>query len=250
MADIPDYRGNSPGRSPDPPLSPGDAPRHTPRLTFLSYSVIVLMAVLWPILSFILGGFQLESARELGNPIVEIYLPTIVIQLFVLGMVVLALRSEEGAPSTIGLAGFNRWTPLAGISFLIAANIMLLTIQTFILSQSPDSLSDITPLLPQTLMQRLVWALLCVVVAVSEEITFRGYLITRVATLAGGRRWVGVVVATMAFASGHIYQGLGGFVLIFIYGLMFSALFLKTRSLFPGMIAHFLQDIAAMFLAS
>ncbi len=209
---------------------------------------MLLMAVIWPVSAFFIGDAQLAVAENLTSVTREIYLPTILIQLFVLGMVSLAMRSEDATPRSVGLSGFNPWSPFIGVGFLIAANVVLLTIQTLILSQSPTSISDVTPLLPSTLAERLVWTLLCLVVSVSEEVTFRGYLITRLTLLFRGRLWIGVILSTMAFASGHLYQGIGGFILIFVYGLMFAGLYFRTQSLYPGIVAHFLQDFAAMFL--
>lgn len=85
-------------------------------------------------------------------------------------------------------------------------------------------------------------------VAVTEEITFRGYLLSRITRLAGGRVWIAVFVSSAAFASGHLYQGLGGFALIFVYGLLFAGLVLYSRSLYPAIIAHFLQDVSVLFV--
>ncbi len=209
---------------------------------------MLLMAVIWLVSAFFIGDAQLAVAQDLNSVTREIYLPTILLQLFVLGIVVLAMRSEDAAPRSVGLSGFSSWSPLIGVGFLIASNIVLLTIQTLILSQSPTSISDVTPLLPSTLTERLVWTLLCAVVSVSEEVTFRGYLITRLTVLFRGRLFIAVILSTLAFASGHLYQGIGGFVLIFVYGLMFAGLYLRTQSLYPGIVAHFLQDFAAMFL--
>lgn len=207
------------------------------------------MALVWPLASFLFVEDQLNLAQETADPIAEIYLPTIAVQLAMLLIVAIAVRSEHDSSSGIGLGRFRLWALPVGVSFLVAANFALLLLQNLVLSHAPASIAEITPLLPKSPGERSVWALLCVVVALSEEITFRGYLITRLTLLTGGRRWIGVLVSSIAFASGHLYQGLGGFVLIFVYGLMFAALFLATRSLYPGIIAHFLQDIAAIFVA-
>lgn len=246
MADYSDYRGDSPGAGPPAPVEPPPVPR----LTIISYAVLTLLALVWPLASFLFVEDQLNLAQETANPITEIYLPTMAFQLATLLIVAIAVRSERDSPSGIGLGRFRWWSLPVGITFLVAANFALMLLQNLVLSHAPASIAEITPLLPHTSGERSVWALLCVVVAFSEEITFRGYLITRLALLTGNRRWIGVLISSVAFASGHLYQGFGGFLLIFVYGLMFSALFLATRSLYPGIIAHFLQDIAATFVAN
>jgi membrane protease YdiL (CAAX protease family) len=211
---------------------------------------LTLLAVAWPLLSFVYLDSQLTLADEIINPAFEIYLPTIVVQLLILGLVLLAVRSEGDRPGAIGLSNFNRWTLLAGAGFLLVANFVLYLLHVALFAGSPASFAEISPLLPKSAQERVVWAFLCGVVAFSEEITFRGYLISRIGRLTGGRVWIGVLISSLAFASGHLYQGFGGFALIFVYGLMFAGLYLSTRSLFPGIIAHFLQDFAAMFLPS
>jgi membrane protease YdiL (CAAX protease family) len=144
--------------------------------------------------------------------------------------------------------GFSRWTILQAVAFVIAANLILSALQLALFTQSPGSFSEITNMIPRTSFARSIWVILCAIVAVSEEVTFRGYILTRITRLAGGRVWVGVLAATIAFASGHLYQGFGGLVIIAVYGLAFAGLYLYTGSLYPGIIAHFLQDVAILFV--
>jgi hypothetical protein len=187
-------------------------------------------------------------AEEISSALWEVYLPTIMLQVAVLLIVLIALRSEQSSVRNIGMTNFNRWTIPIAVLFLISANIILWALQSALLAHDPAHFADIMALLPESALDKSVWLMLCIVVAVSEEVTFRGYLLTRIAAIAGGRLWVGVVVSSLAFASGHLYQGIGGFVVIFVYGLMFAALFLGTRSIWPGLIAHFLQDAMVIFL--
>jgi uncharacterized protein len=212
------------------------------RFNLVSYLVLFLLAVVWPVSSFVFLGSQLNLLKDIADPITDLYYPTIAVQLLTLALVVIATRSERVNLADIGLHRFTRWTVLQGVVFLIAANMLLYLLQVAISVESPGSFSEITAIIPKTTYARLVWVILCAIVAVSEEMAFRGYILTRVTRIAGGRSWVGVLVATIAFASGHLYQGLGGFAVIFVYGLMFAGLYLYTGSLLPGMVAHFLQD--------
>lgn len=218
------------------------------QLNVISYLLIGLLAVFWPLASFYFLEDQTQLAEEISSALWEVYLPTILLQLAVLLIVIIALRSEQSSMKDVGLKNFDRWTIPVGVMFLIGANLVLWVLQTVMLAHDPEHFSDIMSLLPESALDKIVWLLLCTVVAVSEEVTFRGYLLTRVASIAGGRLWVGVLISTLSFASGHLYQGIGGFILIFVYGLMFAALYLGTRSLWPGMIAHFLQDAMVILL--
>ena len=93
------------------------------------------------------------------------------------------------------------------------------------------------------------WLALSVTAAVCEEVAFRGYIITRIRGLFPKGGWIpAVLLSTAAFAAGHGYQGAAGLILLFVYGLMFCGLYLYTGSLWPAIIAHFIQDFSAIFL--
>ncbi|MBI5868080.1 MAG: CPBP family intramembrane metalloprotease, partial [candidate division Zixibacteria bacterium] len=102
-------------------------------------------------------------------------------------------------------------------------------------------------LLPVTNTERFYWILLSISAGVCEESCFRGFLLTQ------GKRlipWptVLVLVTSVAFGLGHLYQGVAGGVLIMVYGVMFCVLRLWRGSLWPGIWAHIWQDMGAMAL--
>jgi len=218
------------------------------KLTAVSYLTLLLLAVLWPLSSFVFLGSQLDMLKEVANPVNEVYYPTMIVQLITMLLVFVAVRSEKVNLSDLGMHGFSRWTILQAVVFVMAANLILSVLQLALFAQSPGSFNEITGIIPQTSFARWIWVILCAIVAVSEEMAFRGYILTRITRLAGGRVWVGVLTATIAFASGHLYQGVGGLVIIAIYGLMFAGLYLYTGSLYPGIIAHFLQDATILLV--
>jgi membrane protease YdiL (CAAX protease family) len=89
--------------------------------------------------------------------------------------------------------------------------------------------------------------LLLVVVAVSEEVIFRGYLIRRFAALL--RNPVAALVLSSAiFALGHGYERSGGVAGVGILGLIFGAIYLWRKSLIAPMVMHFIQDFIAMIV--
>ncbi len=235
---------------PQPSVSetPPTVPPPRSQLNLISYLLIGLLAVIWPLASFYFLDDQTRMAEEITSPLLEVYLPTIVLQLAVLLVVLIALRSEPASLRSIGFANYDRWSFPIAVLFFVVANIVMWILQVLLLSHDPTTFANITSILPDSALDKGVWVLLCAVVAVSEEVTFRGYLLTRISSLAGGRLWAGVIISTLAFASGHLYQGIGGFIVIFVYGMMFAALYLGTRSLWPGLIAHFLQDVIIIFL--
>lgn len=77
-----------------------------------------------------------------------------------------------------------------------------------------------------------------------EEVVVVGYLITRLRQTGWG------VAAAVAFSSVlrgtyHLYQGFGGFVGNAVMGVIFALFFLRTRRLWPLILAHTLLDIVA-----
>lgn len=250
MAPDSDRGGSGADHLEDPALALPDNsdPPLPPRPTIISYLVLGLLVVVWPLSAFYFLDSQLDLANEVVSPINEIYLPTMLVQILITGMIVIALRSEHARGANIGLKNFTRWSVPLAFGFLLMANIALASLQAIIATGSPESFVEFGALLPSTLGEKSVWVLLCAVVAICEEVTFRGYVMTRISQIAGGRIWLGVLVSTLSFASGHLYQGFGGFALIFVYGLMFCALCLYTGSLYPAIIAHFLQDVMVLFV--
>ena len=88
---------------------------------------------------------------------------------------------------------------------------------------------------------------LVIVVAVSEELIFRGYLIRRLQTATGSVA-AAVLLSAVVFAIGHGYEGSLGVVTVGIMGLIFSLIYLWRQSLVVPIVLHFLQDLIAIVL--
>ena len=90
----------------------------------------------------------------------------------------------------------------------------------------------------------LVWvAISWVIGGFSEEVIFRGFLITRLTTLFGGAKpavVIAVIIAGVFFGYLHFYnQGYRGFISAAIIGIVFGAMFfLFKRNLWPLVIVH------------
>jgi len=84
--------------------------------------------------------------------------------------------------------------------------------------------------------------LLVAVVAVVEETIFRGYLILRFRAVTGNLSFA-VILSTTIFTLGHNYEGGAGMATIAVLGLLFTALYLSTRSLIASIVVHFLFDL-------
>lgn len=102
-------------------------------------------------------------------------------------------------------------------------------------------------LLPQSGTEYALAFLLLIVVAVSEETIFRGYLLRRFSQLTGSR-WIGVAVTSAIFALGHAYQGSLGVVAVGVIGVILALVYLKRGSLVAPITMHFIQDFIGLII--
>jgi CAAX protease family protein len=88
----------------------------------------------------------------------------------------------------------------------------------------------------------LVWTF----AAFGEEISYRGYLLSRAAAALGGSStalWIGVVFSAVLFGFGHYYKGPSGVVDSGVAGLILGAAYmLSGRNLWAAVLAHGLID--------
>jgi membrane protease YdiL (CAAX protease family) len=129
-------------------------------------------------------------------------------------------------PLTLGMGLVGRLIRAAGLS----------------VPQEPPSF-----LIPSGGGQITIAFLFLVVVAVSEEVIFRGYLIRRFTALTRNPI-IALLISTAVFAMGHGYERAGGVVGVGILGLIFGAVYLWRGNLIAPMVMHFIQDFIGIIL--
>ena len=82
--------------------------------------------------------------------------------------------------------------------------------------------------------------------AIGEELLARGFLQHRLTGLTG--RYAALVLQALIFAVAHFYQGLSGIIQVFVVGLVFGAVRLRTHSLLPTILAHGAIDTLSITL--
>ncbi len=97
------------------------------------------------------------------------------------------------------------------------------------------------------LPQILLALLLVIVVAVSEETIFRGYLLLRFGATMGSMG-MAVISSSLIFSIGHGYEGSAGLVTVGVMGIALALVYLWRRSLVAPMVIHFLQDFIGIVL--
>jgi CAAX protease family protein len=86
---------------------------------------------------------------------------------------------------------------------------------------------------------------LAFVIAATEEMVFRGYLMTRFAQVTG-RWWFAGIASAAIFTLGHGYEGAAAFVAIGVFAVFVTALALWRRSLTAAIVLHFVFDALAI----
>src|SRR5262245_16966056 len=93
----------------------------------------------------------------------------------------------------------------------------------------------------------LLAAVLVAVVAVTEEIIFRRYLLLRFKTLLRSPA-LAVFLSSVIFSLGHGYEGSVGLVTVGVIGAVFAIIYLWRRSLVAPIVMHFLQNFLSIVL--
>ncbi len=85
----------------------------------------------------------------------------------------------------------------------------------------------------------------CLAIGFTEEMVWRGYLLTRIEALTGSA-WQAVALTSLGFGLVHLYQGVGGVINAGLVGLMCGGAFVATRRLAAVALAHGAYDLLVM----
>jgi membrane protease YdiL (CAAX protease family) len=173
------------------------------------------------------------------------YLRTIFFELVVLGIVAAGVGRYGG--SFQALFG-QRWESLRaflrdlgiGLGLWLAALVWVSVLGSH--TAPPDQ--SIRFLLPQNLLEALLWIALSIVAGISEEAVYRGYLQTQFTALTNSHS-IGILASAIGFGAAHLYQGLARASVIAASAVLYGLVVKWRRSVRPGMFAHALQDAIA-----
>lgn len=174
---------------------------------------------------------------------------TIMIQWMMFLLLYVATYREQTFLRGLGLTSFRAIDIAWAVTFLLVANLILTGLAWVLAQWGMPMPGEIQFLIPQDTTGRIVWVMVSATAGFCEEIAFRGYLMTRLRILGKTKSWLmPVVVSSLTFGILHAYQSLPGVIILTVYGAMFALLYIRTRSLWPCIIAHFFQDFTALFI--
>jgi membrane protease YdiL (CAAX protease family) len=102
------------------------------------------------------------------------------------------------------------------------------------------------PFAPRDAAELRHWTALSVTAGVCEELVYRGYLIWYASHWTGtgtGGLLLAVLLTSVAFGLGHVYQGPGGVLRVFGTGVAFGMIYVLSGSLWLAMVAHAGVDV-------
>jgi membrane protease YdiL (CAAX protease family) len=158
-----------------------------------------------------------------------------------IGLVLLFLYAHDESPSEV-LNGHRPVLPeiLAGVPMTLVALgigvLVLATVQHFAPSLHTVPENPLQPLL-QSKRNAVLLALVVIVAGGVREEIQRAFLLHRFERWLGGGPF-GVVVTSVAFGAGHLYQGVDAVIATGLLGAFWGVVYLRRRSMIAPMISH------------
>ena len=191
-----------------------------------------------------LTEFILGSAVVIGHNVYHV-IPNEVPILFVVGLI--SLRLRDGGWGIMGLRWPDSWrrtvliAPTAAAARLVLGAVVIdpLTARFWPAAIAPSGAEEITG----NVVVALRWLLIVwTFAAFGEEVSYRGYLLTRAADVGARSKtayWVAVLLVSVLFGIGHYYKGPAGMVDSGMAGLVLgTAYMLSGRNLWACILAH------------
>lgn len=216
----------------DPSPAPLASPRHLRRLIYIAIGIAVAL---------LLQGHQASSAPT-GSRI-PLYLGLIVVELALVRFVAIGVRAH--GYRLIDVVG-RRW-PTAGdacFDLLWAAGTVafLRFLGPVLFDLLGRWITATGFLLPKTGGEAVVWIAISITAGSCEELVYRGYLQRQLWSFTKSLP-AAILLQSLIFGAGHIYQGWKPALVTAIYGMVFGLVAAWRRSVVPGMIAHSVFDV-------
>ena len=198
----------------------------------------------------------LAAAVVVGHNVYHAW-PNEVLLLIVVGLASLMIRHQS--PRSVGFVRPASW--LRTILMAAVTAVGLQVVSTYVteplmthFGSRPADLSEFRPLVGNLRLALGALAVVWTFAAFGEEFVYRGYVLTRMADMAGNspRAWAGSVVgAAVLFAIGHYYQGATGMVDSGVTGLVLGTLYVRAGgNLWVTILAHGLTDTLGIAVVS
>lgn len=208
----------------------------------------------WPVMAGVLVGFPilffvwslaLLHREALTIPGLDFFtgywIATAGIYALKIWLILFILHRHSWSRADIGLPTDRRRIGVIVLAYVVLAAIVFAGIE-YLAAQAtfdPEKLARLPGLYPETTEKRLALLFLALFAGVSEEIIYRGFAISGLAS-HGISRWLAVGIAAVPFVFQHGLKSLDQFWWFFLSGLFLGAVYVVTRRLLPGIVIHWL----------
>lgn len=179
------------------------------------------------------AGALLEAPPAPSSRLLGSYLPLIAVAL-----VSSLYVARVGLPRSTFAELWGRAAGLSDAALAIALALLVITLEQIFTTvwSLPESIAA-HRMLPITTGEKVAWLVIGLVVGVSEELVFRGYLQRRLVLLTGRVAW-GILLQALLFGIVHGEQGGLTVARFAVYGALFGAVSAWRRGLASCVLAH------------
>lgn len=85
--------------------------------------------------------------------------------------------------------------------------------------------------------------------AIGEELLFRGFVFAQLQPIFGNKKIILILVSAALFSLPHLYQGLSGLAMTFLFGIAFAYIYSKYKNIWINIIVHGLIDTLFLTLS-
>jgi uncharacterized protein len=192
------------------------------------------------------GASPGASSGHLGphSQALHIYLAAILMDWVLLYYCWVGVRRRGGNLKTLSGGRWTSWKSVAtdvgiAVPFWVLWEGAAYGVQCLL---GPSSARSVDSLLPQSLLEILIWIATSITAGICEEMAFRGYVQRQFHALTGS-----VVMAVLAqglvFGLFHSYQGWKNVIVICVLGVLFGILAAWRRNLRTNIIVHAWADV-------
>jgi membrane protease YdiL (CAAX protease family) len=210
----------------------------------LPIALILLMGVLSPYLPLAKSFYDGLVNGNLTANFIEVLFDAIA----GLGLVWFYLRRYKVGWKAVGWRGFNPWRAIGTFAailviFLVGVSLLLALVSFLIPSFNANQTqtNDFTGTVAQQHRLISIFALV-IIPPIIEETVFRGFIFPAFAKKWG--TWAGAIASSVLFGFAHLQANVS--VYTFFLGLLLCFMYVRLKSVYPGMALHMLNNYLAL----
>lgn len=85
--------------------------------------------------------------------------------------------------------------------------------------------------------------------AIGEELLFRAFAFAQLKNVFGNKKLVIAILSALMFCLPHLYQGIAGLIMTFVFGIAFALLYVRFQNIWINIIVHGLIDTLFLTLS-